>query len=120
MVMRFDEEGNVFARALQVWLILVGNATRREIPNYGYIAGLIGTPPPAIGGFLNPIEHFCQQNELPDLAVLVVNQATGQPGPGFLGDQNTIDAERERVYQYDWLAVFPPTMEQLEMAVGEA
>jgi hypothetical protein len=118
MVKFFYEDATRPGRALQVWLILIGNAARREINTYGNIGELIGVPAIAVGQFLNPIYGFCEQNELPRLTTLVVRQNTGEPGDGYPGPRNTISADREQVYQYDWFGIFPPTLDQLGAAVS--
>ena len=63
---------------------------------------------------LGHIMGYCRQNSLPPLTVLVVNQQTGLPGEGLTGvDPN---ADREAVFNYDWYAICPPTLEQLAAA----
>ena len=118
MLMYFADEGTAPARALQIWLILIGSAIRRETQTYGEIAEAIGVPAIAVGGFLNYIHHFCEQNDLPQLTVLVVRQDTGEPGDGYLGSRCTMYSDREQVYQYDWFCIFPPALHQLEEAIS--
>ena len=113
MVKYFYEESSEAARSLQVWLILIGNAERRETSTYGSIGDRIGTPPVAVGRFLNRIYYYCEENCLPRLSVLVVNQSTGEPGDGYPGSRDSLYADREAVYDYDWISLFPPTLEQL-------
>jgi len=55
-----------------------------------------------------------QLHSLPALASLVVEQATGLPAPGFAAvSRDEIPQEQERVWAFDWLAIFPPTIEEL-------
>ena len=62
---------------------------------------------------LDPIYNYCEANGLPRLAVLGVNQETGVPGDRYPGPRETIDADREAVYGYDWFNIAPPTIAQL-------
>ena len=56
----------------------------------------------------------CQHHSLPALASLVVEQATGLPAPGFAAvSRDEIPREQERVWAFDWYAIFPPTIEEL-------
>jgi len=51
---------------------------------------------------------------LPALASLVVEQATGLPAPGFTAtSRDEIPREQERVWEFDWYAILPPTIEEL-------
>jgi hypothetical protein len=51
---------------------------------------------------------------LPALASLVVEQATGLPARGFAAvSRDEIPREQERVWAFDWYAIFPPTIEEL-------
>jgi hypothetical protein len=62
------------------------------------------------------ITRWCQHHSLPALASLVVEQATGLPAPGFAAvsrDEIPREQERERVWAFDWYAIFPPTIEEL-------
>jgi hypothetical protein len=45
---------------------------------------------------------------------LVVEQATGLPAPGFDAvSRDEVPREQERVWAFDWYAIFPPTLEEL-------
>ena len=63
---------------------------------------------------LGHIMFYCQQNALPPLTVLVVNQDTGLPGEGLTGAD--LNADREAVFNYDWYGLFPPAPEDLSAA----
>lgn len=122
MVGRFDDgnEDNVYHfRPGQVWQILVGVATRRETITYGTLAGYMGYVV-TLGIFptLDVVAEFCQQDDLPMLPVIVVNQETGLPGEGILRhiDEEELNSEREKVYAYDWFMVIPPSADDFAEA----
>lgn len=47
--------------------------------------------------------------------MLVVNQETGLPGDGLLSSDD-LHAAREKVFNYEWFALVPPTVEELRLA----
>jgi len=100
---------------LQIWLILVSKAHNRQTVTYGQLAQLLGFK--GAGTLAHPlghIMHYCIQNDVPPLTVLVVNQGTGLPGDGLVGAE--LNADREAVFEFNWFGLVPPTVEQL----GEA
>jgi hypothetical protein len=54
----------------------------------------------AIGRKLNVVVWFCAQNDLPDLACLVVNQS-GTPGKSY-NKLATWESEKQKVANFDW------------------
>jgi len=47
---------------------------------------------------------------------LVVERATGLPAPGFTAvSRAEVPAEQERVWDYDWLGIVPPGIEELSI-----
>jgi putative restriction endonuclease len=105
------------ARAAQIWQILVSEAYNRQTAAYGEIAEILkyegaGT----LAQILGHIYNYCNQNNLPPLTVLVVNQNTGLPGIEVAEDMNVA---REAVYKFDWFDVVPPTFKELEAAFKE-
>ena len=60
------------------------------------------------------ITRWCERHSLPALASLVVERATGLPSPSFTPvSRDEIPREQERVWAFDWYAIFPPTIEEL-------
>ena len=103
-----------WGRTLRTYLILIGCAKNRQTIPYGVLGGMIDTIAISVSPrHLDPIYNYCEANGLPRLAVLGVNQSTGVPGCGYPGPRETIDADREAVYRYDWLNIAPPTIAQL-------
>ncbi|AVF65899.1 MULTISPECIES: hypothetical protein [Vibrio] len=116
MIKYFSNHTSLENRALQIWQILIGFAYERKITTYGEVAEILGYKGAGtMDRQLGHILHFCAQNKLPPLSVLVVNAETGLPGDGFetIGD---LHKAREKVFNYDWFDVIPPTPEQFAKA----
>ena len=115
-----DQMANPFpstepAWGLRAYLILIGCAADRQTVTYDALARRI-----KLGGQnllakpLALITRWCQHHSLPALASLVVEQATGLPARGFAAvSRDEIPREQERVWAFDWYAIFPPTIEEL-------
>jgi len=67
---------------------------------------------------LGHIMHYCIQNDLPPLTVLVVNQDTGLPGEGLIGAD--LNADRETVFNFNWFGLIPPTATELANVYAKA
>ena len=103
-----------WGRTLRTYLILIGRAKNRQTITYGTLGGLTNEIALNVSRrHLDPIYNYCEANGLPRLAVLGVNQETGVPGDRYPGPRETIDADREAVYGYDWFNIAPPTIAQL-------
>ena len=64
---------------------------------------------------LGHIAAYCNENELPPLTTLVVNEKTGLPGEEIPVDED-LNSLRETVYKFDWYDLYPPTPEELKEA----
>ena len=67
-----------------------------------------------LAGTLGHIAFFCNQNRLPPLTSLVVNEKTGLPGEGIPVEE--APSKREAVFNYPWFGLVPPTPDQLSEA----
>jgi hypothetical protein len=117
MVRRFGERGYVGreARAQQIYQILVSAAHNRQILTYKLLAKMVGYGGSGIfGDMLGCIACWCDQNKMPPLTCLVVNEKTGLSGEGI--PIKKAHKHREKVYAFDWFAVVPPTREDLRRA----
>ena len=115
MAQRFDEIRSGEARALQIWQILICKATNRQTITYGQLAKTLGFKGAGtLGNLLGYLLTYCPTQNLPPLTALVVNRDTGIPGKGFTIEN--VNAERERVFRFDWFAVVPPTIQQIKAA----
>lgn len=65
-----------FERASQLWAILALAATNRQVLIYELVSRLTGIPRPAIGGFLDPIQTYCQDKQIPPLTSIVASEKT--------------------------------------------
>ena len=123
--------------AMKIWPILVDLALNYRTITYGRLEKLTGVylaGPSGTSEALPLISWYCRRNRLPNLAVLVVLQDTGQPGKGFFLEDARIEegmpveqkmrimtareAEirraRESVFKRKWLEVHVPTLEEFE------
>jgi alkylated DNA nucleotide flippase Atl1 len=111
----FNDNPSHSTRALQIWQILIAKASNRQTLTYGQLAKILGFQGAGtLAPILGHIMYYCQQENLPPLTVIVVNQKTGLPGDGLTNAD--LNADREAVFQYDWFGVFPPTPEELDQA----
>lgn len=111
----FDDHATHASRSLQIWQILIAYAHHRRTLTYGQLAKILGfqgagTLAPILGHLM----YFCQQRRLPPLTVIVVNQETGLPGNGLVGAD--LNADREKVFDYNWFGLYPPSPEEFKQA----
>jgi hypothetical protein len=111
----FRNDPTLETRALQIYLILIGAAKRRETITYGTLAEMIGFGGAGVmGQFLGPIMVWCENNELPALTCLVVRGDSGVPGEGLTTVSGGFPAEQQRVFEFDWYGIYPPTFKELK------
>ena len=116
MPRRFDEDRrNKYARSAQAWLALVAQATQRRTTTYHAMSELLLSHPMTLRSDLDPIDDYCNQHGLPPLAVVCVDRKTGEPSRRNVGVFR-LDKNRERVFNYDWFALVPPTPEEIREA----
>ena len=103
------------AWGLRAYLILIGCAADRQTVTYDALAHRIKRGGPnLLARPLALITRWCQQHRLPALASLVVEHATGLPALGFAAvSRDEISNEQERVWEFDWYGILPPTIEEL-------
>ena len=103
------------AWSLRAYLVLMGCAADRQTVTYEDLARRIDRGGPnLLARPLNLITRWCQRHSLPAIASLVVEQATGLPAPGFAAvTRDEIPHEQERVWDFDWFGILPPTIEEL-------
>ena len=103
---------------MQIWSLLICAARDRKIYTYGDVASALGMRGAGVmGQFLGPIMHYCEQNDLPPLTVLVVNKDSGLPGEG-LTTLAEVNSDRESVFAFDWFGIGPPETKDFREAVG--
>ena len=106
-----------YERVQHVWSLLVCAARDRRTYTYGELADAIGmrNGARAVRYYLAPIMHYCREQQLPPLTVLVVLRDTGVPGEGLTTLKN-VNEDRENVFAYDWLQREPPEAVDFEEA----
>ncbi len=115
MVKRFNDISTDEARALQIWMILIGKAHNRQTITYKMLADMLGYKGAGVFAWkLDHIRIYCLENDLPHLTSLVVNQKTGLPGEGLGLKDSELNAAREDVYKYPWYSIIPPTPAQFK------
>lgn len=104
-------------RALQAWQYLIGKAANRQIVQYDELRLLMGYPDNRpMGVILGCIMFFCEQNKLPPLTLIVVNQS-GVPGEGFSAEElEDYHKRREDVFNCSWYKIVPPTVDEFRQA----
>ncbi len=107
-----------YERAAQIMPLLRVVAQHRSRISYHELATAIGGTPVGIGQWLGPIQDYCEVSEQPPLTVLVVNQQTGEPGPGYRV-RHTVARDREAVYAHDWLPEWSPDRESVAPTADE-
>lgn len=120
-VRTFNPSSEHPARAVQAWLILIALAHARQTITYSTLSKLMyqHAAPGVLAPILGHIAFYCNQYNLPALTSLIVGQGRGIPGSGIPVTGN-LDAEREKVYDFDWFDIYPPTEKQLADAYGAA
>jgi hypothetical protein len=99
-------------RAIQIWHMLVAAARNRQTLTYKLVSEVTGAFPAALGEILAYLMRYCEQGNLPPLTVLVVQTGTGKPGDGLLTSADH-DADRERVFEFNWYRLRPPSVDDL-------
>lgn len=108
------------ARAEQIWPILISLAYNRQTITYGGLAGMLGFEGAGVfAGILGQIMNWCAANDVPPLTILVVNSKTGLPGEGLTTPAD-LNADREKVFDYDWYDLVAPGAAALAAASVEA
>jgi len=103
-------------RALQIYLILIGHAQRRQLVTYGELTAELGLDARAaqsIGFHLGRIKAYCERECLPELNLLVVSEATGKPSNGAAAADKDLPAEWHSIFQCPWFKI--PAPEEFEL-----
>ena len=115
-ITRFDTDATLAKRALQIYLILIGCADRRETITYEILASKMGYDRGAgvLADRLGPIMRWCAMNGQPALTAIVVKKGTGLPGDGLeTVEDNKFSREQQRVFEHPWFDFFPPDLTEL-------
>ncbi len=100
---------NQAERACRAWPILTATAVAQTSITYGALAQQLGVHHRAIRFVLGVIQDYCLTERLPPLTIVVVNQANGLPGEGFIAwDADDLDTGLAQVYAFGWQAITNP------------
>jgi hypothetical protein len=104
-------------RALQGWQYLISKARNRQLVRYEDLAGIMGySDNRPLFPILGHIMYYCDQEGLPPLTIIVVND-DGTPGEGFTQvPREEFDRQREETFAKDWFSIYPPTPEEFTAA----
>jgi hypothetical protein len=104
-------------RALQAWIYLIAKASNRQLVTYKELCKLMGYQnAKPLGWILGCIMFYCEQNDLPPLTIIVVNEK-GVPGSGFTSvNWEEYHQAREEVFSYPWYKLVPPLIEDFKEA----
>lgn len=105
-------------RACQIWAVLAWAARSRQTITYTDLAHVTGGFTGGLGAWLEPIQSYCLEHDLPPLTVLAVQKKSGMPGSGFAGAPTADFAKAlQKVFDFDWLSHKNPGAEKLHQAV---
>jgi hypothetical protein len=106
------------ARAVQAWQILIGKAMNRQTATYEGLSRLMYQKDAqgVLDRILGHIAYYCIENKLPPLTSIIVGKGRGTPGRDIPIDLMKVDGEREKVYDYDWYNIYPPSEDDLQAA----
>ena len=115
---KFNPSCSAEERALQAWLILIGAAKNRQTLTYEGLSILMFKKKASgvLSRILGHIASYCDENELPQLNVIVVEKYEGIPGKEIPLEPDKLNKERELVYEKDWYDIFPPSSDDLSVA----
>lgn len=102
------EEINQTKRANIAWSILTEVAVNKDLITYGELGHQMKVHHRAVRFFLELIQNYCLNNNLPPLTILIVNQS-GKPGEGYIAsDIENFDLDKDLVYNFDWTKITNP------------
>jgi len=115
MPIRFDQLSSAPARALQVYLILIGCAANQQVIAYGKLAECAGLLTPNwLFAALDVLAEWCLKEGLPPITSLAVAEDTGAPGPTYRLPLHDLAAQQNRARKFNWYAIVPPTVTELQ------
>jgi hypothetical protein len=116
MPIRFDQLSSAPARALQIYLILIGCAANQQTITYAKLADRVGLRTPGwLFASLGHLAEWCIGEGLPPITSLAIAEETGAPGPGYPLPLDKLADQQNRVRKFDWYAIVPPTLGDLEL-----
>lgn len=121
MPIRFDQLSSPPARALQIYLILIGCAANHQVITYGRLADRVGLLTPNwLSAALDLLAEWCLREGLPPITSLAVAEDTGAPGPTYRLPLQDLAGQQNRARKFNWYAIVPPTLPELERSELQA
>ena len=115
MPIRFDQMSSTSARALQIYLVLIGCAANQQTITYTKLAERLGLlTPMSLPSSLGHLADWCLREGLPPITSLAVTDETGAPGVGYPLPLESLAAQQSRARKFEWYAIVPPTVGDLE------
>jgi len=112
---KFNPSSKHPERAVQAWQILVGAGMNRQTLTYQGLSLLMYRKDAAgvLDKILGHVAFYCIDNDLPPLTSIIVGKGRGTPGKDIPVGHDNLDQDRERVYDFDWYNIYPPTSQEL-------
>ena len=118
MPIRFDQLSSAPARALQIYLILIGCAANQQTIAYAKLAERAGLFTPTwLFASLGHLAEWCLHEGLPPLTSLAIAEDTGMPCPDHPLPLESLAAQQNRARKFNWYAILPPAVSDLERTV---
>lgn len=119
MVRFFSESSSRSVKAQQVVILLMNAAQNKQVLNYDDVSEYIGYKGAGVlGPILDYVHKWCVASNLPPLTSIVLNKSTGLPGAGLTSVVANIPKQWQKVWDYNWADVIPPSSTELEVAYG--
>ena len=107
-------------RAMQFWSVLVFAARTQQVLSYEMLFQLTGVVARGQSKELGIIWTYCEQQQLPILTSIVLEQSTGRPADPLLNAALTdLAAEHRRVFIFDWFKNPAPTLAEFQAAAAK-
>jgi hypothetical protein len=118
MPIRFDQLSSAPARALQIYLILIGCAANQQTIAYAKLAECAGLFTPTwLFASLGHLAEWCLHEGLPPLTSLAIAEDTGMPRPDHPLPLESLADQQNRARKFNWYAILPPAVSDLERNV---
>ena len=103
-------------RSVQFWSVLVVAAKAQQVLSYDTLEKITGIPRFGQSKPLGNIYSYCEQNGLPPLTSIVLEQRTGKPADPAFAPPFELAAEHRRVFIFDWVKHGCPKAEQFDQS----
>ncbi|MED1206105.1 HNH endonuclease [Heyndrickxia acidicola] len=103
-----SEQPNHELRAFRAWEVLIKQAEKNKPITYKELAEQVGVHHRVCRFFLDYIQNYCMDEEMPPLTSIVVSRE-GKVGKGFIAyDVTNIGEGQKKVYNFNWHSYINP------------